>query len=175
MRKIIVIGILTAFLTSGFSTLEIYAFEKTEKNVPVFRAGNAARPIKRRKAGRFAGRWKGMVYQPGNASWQKYYFRMTLFQKGKTVTGFSRIAIAESPEYFGVMRLRGTAGGNRLSFRETKVVREKMAENSFWCVKSGTLRLVYRNGRPELRGNWRGQEGCAPGTIVLRKVSGRRK
>ncbi len=100
---------------------------------------------------------------------------MTLYRKGKTVSGFSRIAIVESPENFGVMRLRGTAGGNRFSFRETKVVREKMDPDSFWCIKKGTLRLVYRNGRQELRGNWRGQEGCAPGTIVLRKVSGRRK
>jgi hypothetical protein len=124
----------------------------------------------RRKTSKFSGRWTGKLYQPAGPAQQKYNFSLTLFQKGKKITGFSRIAVIGAPQYYGVMRLSGTIKGNRLVFREIKVTRDAPAPETFWCIKSGSLKLARKDGKTRLKGFW--QAGtCSPGTIVLRKVS----
>jgi hypothetical protein len=126
----------------------------------------------RRKHPRYSGKWKGTLYQPEGTLRTKFNFTMRLYQRGRRISGFSRIAIVDSPQYFGVMRLRGAIGKNRLSFLETKITRENPAPDSRWCIKSGRLKLGFIKGRLTLKGNWQGAD-CTPGTIVLRKVSGR--
>jgi hypothetical protein len=113
----------------------------------------------RRKTSKFSGRWTGKLYQPAGPAQQKYNFSLTL-----------RIAVIGAPQYYGVMRLSGTIKGNRLVFREIKVTRDAPAPETFWCIKSGSLKLARKDGKTRLKGFW--QAGtCSPGTIVLRKVS----
>jgi hypothetical protein len=126
-----------------------------------------------RKFPKYSGKWKGTLYQPNGTLRSKFNFMVRLYQKGRKVSGFSRITIIDAPQYFGVMRLRGTIKGNRLSFTETKIAQENTAPDSGWCIKSGKLKLINIKGKLRLKGNWRGQETCSPGTIVLRKVSGK--
>jgi hypothetical protein len=126
----------------------------------------------RRKVLKYAGKWRGILYQPDGTLRSKFNFTVRLYQKGRKISGFSRITIIGSPQYYGVMKLRGTAGRNRLSFLETKITRENPEPDSYWCIKSGKLKLVYIKGNLTLKGNWQGAN-CSPGTIVLRKVSGK--
>ena len=124
----------------------------------------------RRKTSRFAGRWRGTLYQPNDTLRSKFAFTMRLYQKGRKISGYSRIAITDSPQYFGVMRLRGTVRKKRLSFREIKITRENIESGSVWCIKSGRLKLSYVKGKPMLKGSWTAPN-CSPGTIVLRVVN----
>jgi len=125
----------------------------------------------RRKALKFSGRWKGTLSQPDGPLRAKFKFTMRLYQKGKKVSGFSRIALIDAPQYYGIMRLRGTIEKNRLMFTETRITRENPEPDSRWCIKTGKLRLAYVKGKLTLRGNWQGSD-CSPGSIVLRMVSG---
>jgi hypothetical protein len=127
----------------------------------------------RRRASKFAGKWKGILYQPDGTLRAKFNFTMRFYQKGKKISGFSRISISDAPQYYGVMRLTGTTRKNRLSFTESRVIKENLAPDSSWCIKSGKLKLTNIKGTQTLRGNWRGAATCSPGTIVLRKVSGK--
>jgi hypothetical protein len=124
----------------------------------------------RRQRSRFAGRWRGTLYQPDGTLRPKFAFTMRFYQKGARISGFSRISLQDSPQYFGVMSLKGTARKNRLSFTETKITRQNVAPDAFWCIKSGNLKLSYPQGKPVLKGNWRAPENCPSGTIVLKKV-----
>jgi hypothetical protein len=130
-----------------------------------------ARRLKaRRKAANYSGRWKGTLYQGEGGSRAKFNFSMTLYRKGRNVTGFSRIDVIESPSYYGVMRLRGTVNKNRLSFREIKITQDNPEPETVWCVKSGKLRQFVNKGRAILKGNWQAPN-CSPGSIFLRRVS----
>jgi hypothetical protein len=124
----------------------------------------------RRKTSRFAGRWNGTLYQPNGTLRSKFAFTMRLYQKGRKISGYSWISIIDSFQYYGVMRLRGTVRKKRLSFSEIKVTRENPEANSYWCIKSGNMKLAYVKGKRTLKGNWNAPS-CSPGTIVLRKVS----
>ncbi len=95
-----------AVYKSGKRTSEFSAFAKKETR--------RIRSKNRRKVLRYSGKWTGKLYQPKGPVEQKFNFSLTLYQKGKTVTGFSRIAVVGSPEYYGVMRLRGRLKRNRL-------------------------------------------------------------
>jgi len=144
----------------------------------LFLGGSAAsaqaqltKPVKNsRKAPNFAGRWKGKLYQPEGTAEQKYNFRMTLRQKGTRITGFSRIAVIGSPQYYGVIRLRGTLRRNRLVFREIKITQDAAAPGTFWCIKSGGLKLTSFKGKTRLTGAWQAPN-CAPGTVALTRIS----
>ena len=124
----------------------------------------------RRKAPNYTGKWKGTLYQSDGTVRQKFYFSMTLYRKGRNVTGFSRITEFESPLYYGVMKLRGTIKKNRLSFREVEITKDYPAPQKIWCVKSGKLRQSFKKGKPILTGNWEAPN-CNPGSIVLKRIS----
>jgi len=126
----------------------------------------------RRKFPKYSGKWKGTLYQPNGTLRSKFNFTVRLYQKGQKISGFSRIALIDATQYYGVMRLRGTIKGNRISFAETKITQENPEPDSRWCIKSGKLKLAYIKGKLTLKGNWQGAD-CTPGTIVLRKVSGK--
>lgn len=126
----------------------------------------------RRKVPKYSGKWKGMLYQPNGTLRSKFKFTAWIYQKGRKVSGFSRITIIDAPQYYGVMKLRGTIKRHRLSFMEIGITRENPEPGSRWCIKSGKLKLVYIKGKLTLKGNWQGAD-CTPGTIVLRKVSGK--
>ena len=125
----------------------------------------------RRKALKFSGRWRGTLSQPDGPLRAKFSFTMRVYQKGKKVSGYSRIALIDAPQYYGIMRLRGTIKKNRLTFTETRITRENPEPDSRWCIKTGKLRFAFVKGKLTLRGNWQGAD-CSPGIIVLKKVSG---
>ncbi len=152
----------------------LFAYEGDRKvsgfNALTKRETNRKRSTVRRKNLKYEGKWKGTLYQPDGTLRQKFNFTLRLYQKGKKVTGFSRIANIEAPQYYGVMRLKGKIKRNRLSFTEVKITQENLEPDSRWCIKSGKLKVTYQKGKPTLKGNWQGSS-CPPGTIVLRKVS----
>lgn len=133
----------------------------------------AKKETKSKRSARYAGKWKGTLYQPNGTLRSKFNFTLKLYQKGQKVSGFSRIAIIDAPQYYGVMRLRGAIRKNRLIFTETRIMRESLEPDSRWCIKSGKLKLGSVKGKLTLKGNWQGAEDCAPGTVLLRKVSGK--
>ncbi|HEY0460247.1 MAG TPA: hypothetical protein VGC97_14000 [Pyrinomonadaceae bacterium] len=143
---------------------EFNAFPKKENKA------KPSSPSARRKIGKYSGKWKGTLYQPDGTLRAKFGFAMRLYQKGKTVSGFSRITVIDSPQYYGVMRLKGTVKKNRLLFREVKITQENIETDQRWCIKSGNLKLTYIKGKLTLKGKWKAPS-CPAGTIVLRRVS----
>jgi hypothetical protein len=164
------------FQTSGTIAADKKSFiyedykKTSELNAFTNRETKSQRKVARRKTPKYSGRWKGTLYQPDGPLWSKFNFTVRLYQKGKKVTGFSRISIIDEPEYYGLMRLKGTIRRNRLSFTEIKITQENTKSGSGWCIKSGKLKLAYLKGKLTLKGNWQGPN-CSPGTILLRKVS----
>lgn len=140
----------------------------SELNTLTKKEAKPNRKAARKKTPNYSGRWTGKLYQPNGTLRSKFNFTLRLYQKGKKVSGFSRITIIDSPQYYGVMRLKGTIKRNRLSFTEVKISQENPEPDSRWCIKSGKLKLVYIKGKQTLKGNWRGSS-CSPGTIVLKR------
>lgn len=154
---------------------DLFAY-KSARKISEINAFSKKETIKRaaavRKFPNYSGKWKGTLYQPKGTLRSKFNFTARLYQKGRKVSGFSRITIIDASRYYGVMRLRGTIRGNRLSFTETRITQENLAPDSRWCIKSGKLKLSSIKGRLTLKGKWQGAD-CEPGTILLRKVSGK--
>ena len=148
----------------------LFAYKSERKISEINALAKTKRSVVRRKAPKYAGKWKGTLYQPNGTLRSKFNFTVRLYQKGQKVSGFSRITITDAPQYYGIMRLRGTIRKNRLIFTETKITQENTAPDSGWCIKSGKLKLINIKGELRLKGNWQGAD-CTPGTIVLRKVS----
>ncbi len=151
--------------------------DKSERKIPEI--NRLAKKVKRskhfavrRKVPRYSGKWKGTLYQPEGTLRSKFKFTVWLSQKGRKVTGFSRITMIDAPQYYGVMKLRGTIRGNRLSFTETRITRENIEPDAMWCIKSGKLRSAYVKGKLTLKGNWQGAN-CSPGSVFLKKVGGK--
>jgi hypothetical protein len=163
----------TALKTSA-AHKRIIAYESVRKtselNPFTVKASKLKRLAARRRAPRYSGKWKGILYQPDGTLRTKFNFTVKLYRKGRKISGFSRITIIGAPQYYGVMKLRGTVRRNRLSFTETKITQENPEPDSRWCIKSGKLKANYSKGRLMLRGSWQATD-CTPGTIVLTKVS----
>jgi hypothetical protein len=163
----------TALKTSAAHkrTIAYESGKKTSELNPFARKiSKSKRKAFRRKSQRYSGKWKGILYQPAGTIQTKFNFTVRLYSRGRKITGFSRITIIDAPQYYGVMKLRGTVRRNRLSFVETKITQENPEPDSRWCIKSGKLKANYFKGRLMLRGNWQAPD-CSPGTIVLTKVS----
>jgi hypothetical protein len=93
---------------------------------------------------------------------------MTLVQHGQNVEGTARIEEKGSPQYYGVMKLRGTVSQDGLHFEETQTIESASRSDRRWCLKSGELTYAASNGVPSLQGQWTSPD-CSPGEIEIRK------
>jgi len=166
----VILLLLSALVADGHLSAYEGNGKKAEFNAFPKKEIKAKHSVGRRKAGKYSGKWKGTLYQPDGTLRAKFGFTMRLYQKGKTVSGFSRITVIDSPQYYGVMRLKGTVKKNRLLFREVKITQENIEIDQRWCIKSGNLKLTYIQGKLTLKGKWHAPS-CPAGTIVLRRVS----
>lgn len=117
------------------------------------------------------GRWVGELRQPGNFRSPLYRYEITLDQQGESLDGSSYIAMAASPQYFGEIRITGTARPDSIVLRDAGVVRENIPQQMFWCTKTGTYRLRHLNGQLTMSGPWSAVESsCAPGETFLRRA-----
>ena len=116
------------------------------------------------KVGDLSGFWTGILRQ-GQA---QFSYQMTLVQHGQNVEGTARIEEKGSPQYYGVMKLRGTVSQDGLHFEETQTIESASRSDRRWCLKSGELTYAASNGVPSLQGQWTSPD-CSPGEIEIRK------
>jgi outer membrane protein OmpA-like peptidoglycan-associated protein len=111
-----------------------------------------------------AGVWQGVLTQPANKMVTNYAFWMEIKPSGQRVDGFARIEIDESYAY-GVTAISGNIAGDRLSYREERVVEQKNYQGFKWCKKFGRLSLDPTDG--SLRGDWYADNCQQGGEIIL--------
>jgi hypothetical protein len=112
-----------------------------------------------------SGIWVGTLYQPGGRD-KVFRFEMSVVQVGPDVAGESWIATGSD---HGLMALAGRFERGLLTFRELRFVENVHGAGWYWCIKSGTL--AFQDGSPaRLKGRWTAP-ACAPGTIVLQRLS----
>lgn len=114
------------------------------------------------------GIWVGTISQSIDGSTILYNYRMLFSQNGQNVQGATRIEITGSPQYYGVIQLRGKISGNVLRFEDVGVV-ETNPPGFVWCIKTGSLQYTFSGGVESLKGTWQGRGGCPPGEIYLEK------
>ncbi|MEO8392424.1 MAG: hypothetical protein ABI700_05465 [Chloroflexota bacterium] len=115
----------------------------------------------------FSGTWEGTLSQDAGGLAPAYDYIMEIVQLDNEISGTATIQIPAGG-YAGQLQFSGTVSGNTLSFQDTKVITSTIpAENSFWCLKRGQLKL----SGDTLSGLW-SADNCSPGTITLSRQSG---
>lgn len=111
-----------------------------------------------------AGVWQGVLTQPANKMVTNYAFWLEIKPRGTTVSGYTRIEIDESNAY-GVATISGNISGDRLTFREERLVEQKNYQGFKWCNKFGRLSLDESDG--SLRGDWFADNCQKGGKLIL--------
>ena len=118
-----------------------------------------------------AGTWEGVITQDEGGVAATYTFKIFLkTSKTKEVSGTAFVAL-EDMDIYASMRFSGTFDGTYLDLKEEKILREKMVEDFFWCLKEYQLKLLPGE-KLRLEGRWSGYTrdgGCVPGEIYLTK------
>jgi len=118
-----------------------------------------------------SGTWEGVITQDEGGVAAKYTFKIFLkTSKTKEVSGTAFVALEEI-DIYASMHFSGTFDGTYLDLKEEKILREKMIENFFWCLKEYQLKLLPGE-KLRLEGRWSGYTrdgGCVPGDIYLTK------
>lgn len=121
----------------------------------------------------FSGEWKGTLYQIGkNAIRPSYVFQMSLIQEGNRVKGASYLQLPDLKEIYATMKLVGTIKGNTLYFEEVEILKEKLLQNSYFCLKKGTLFISEEKNNYLLKGDVTGTFNalvCDPGVVDIQK------
>ncbi len=122
-----------------------------------------------------SGTWEGIITQEEGGVAHEYTFKifMKLDEEG-SVEGTAFVAL-EKMDIYASMQFTGFFDGTYISIEEEKILREKMVEGFFWCLKTYHLKLSS-NDMLELEGNWTGHtlDGfCVPGKIYLKKSAPR--
>jgi chitinase len=112
------------------------------------------------------GIWNGILTQPGN-TYDLFNFQISILQNSETITGTSRIEVANT-SYFGIMTLSGDINGNNLNFLENTIQNQNPPPGFIWCIKMGDL--LYKETVDSLIGHW-SAPGCLPGMVKLHRVS----
>jgi Domain of unknown function, YrpD len=111
------------------------------------------------------GKWKGILTQPG----KRFNYQLTLKSvELNKFTGVARIAIEDSPNYFGVMNLTGQLVDDELQIKETEISSQNIRPEWHWCLKTMNLKVVSSNNTISLDGPWF-QPGCNAGNVKLRR------
>lgn len=112
-----------------------------------------------------SGTWEGTVSQ--NNKTQAYAYQMVLSQVAEKVSGTATATSADGLAS-AQFNLAGVWERGRLVLQEVYQIDPKGAP---WCLKYATLQLgTDGQGQWQLQGPWEA-DGCAPGTMRLRKIS----
>lgn len=113
-----------------------------------------------------SGHWTGYALQGPGGTRPQFTFEMWLEQEGVNVSGRAKVAVMESPQYYGVMSVSGTMTNGRFAFQEGALLENRPEPGTWWCIKRGALRLSDDEGLPTLDGKWTAGS-CAPGSIHM--------
>jgi hypothetical protein len=108
-----------------------------------------------------AGNWSGLLTQNPDPSSQQFYYHMTIIQDGATLSGTTRIAVWDEPQYFARMTFTGTCVGDKVTFSEHVILESTTQAGWVWCIKSGELMLSEDGSGYSLVGRWWGPLGCS--------------
>jgi hypothetical protein len=121
-----------------------------------------------------SGEWNGILRQSEGGAASSYYFTLNLIQKGTVITGVSKVAFAEKPEYFAIMEVQGTFENDVLTISETKIKSEKIYDGLEWCLKNAKLKFTIQKDGFCAEGTWSGKTPsgtyCVPGSIKMCKI-----
>lgn len=121
-----------------------------------------------------SGEWNGILRQSDGGAANSYYFTLNLKQKGNVITGTSKVAFADKPNFYAIIQLKGKFKDDVLTFVETKIIEQNTFENLEWCIKKAKLNFTFKKDGFCIEGTWSGKtpngDFCAPGTIKLCKI-----
>jgi hypothetical protein len=112
----------------------------------------------------FSGTWSGTLLQDPGGITSSYIYTMTIVERNGHLEGAATIS---DEVYDGTLLFDVTTSGNALTFHDTKIITSDLPSDYFWCMKTGTLNLSPDGST--LSGSWTGENGCAPGTIMMQK------
>ena len=118
--------------------------------------------------GQTEGSWQGVLIQKNIDGTTDNYAVWAEFKSDRgRVTGKFRSEKANTP-YYKVTALEGEKGGNKISFRETNIIKENLEEGFMWCFVIADL--IYSEKDQKLKGSYSSSvKGCPPGELVLVK------
>ncbi len=118
-----------------------------------------------------SGTWEGLITQDQGGVAAQYTFKIYLkASDNEEVSGTAFVAL-EDMDIYASMHFSGTFDGTYLNLKEEEILREKMVEDFFWCLKKYRLKLLPGE-KLRLEGPWSGYTrdgGCVPGEIYLTK------
>lgn len=121
-----------------------------------------------------SGEWNGILRQSEGGAAASYYFTLDLKQKGKIITGTSKIAFVQQPEFYAIMQLKGVFKNDILTFKELKIIDQKVYDGLDWCLKSAKLNFTMKKDGFCIEGTWSGLSTggnvCSPGTLKMCKI-----
>ena len=103
------------------------------------------------------GNWQGVLTHPNDTAGfsDNFAFWLNLEQEGDTITGHSRIELANSKN-FSVMHFTGTFKNKHLDITENAWEESHMGEGIFinWCLKRMSFIYHWEDSTETLRGVW---------------------
>lgn len=121
-----------------------------------------------------SGEWNGILRQSEGGVSAYYYFVLNLKQKGNVITGTSKVSLADKPNFYAIMELKGKFKDDVLTFVETKIIEQKTFEGLEWCIKKAKLNFTIKKDGFCIEGTWSGKSGngnfCSPGTVKVCKI-----
>lgn len=121
-----------------------------------------------------SGEWNGILKQEVGGAADSYFFQLNLIQKGEKIIGTSKVYFADKPQFYAVMRLKGTFKDDILLLEEVSIKAEKGYDGLFWCLKKIKLNFTFKKDGFCIEGTWSGkgsnEQLCIPGTIKMCKI-----
>jgi outer membrane protein OmpA-like peptidoglycan-associated protein len=118
------------------------------------------------------GNWQGVLTHPNDTIGftDNYAFWLNIEQEGDTITGLSRIELANSKN-FCVMHFKGTFKNKHLDITENEWEESRMGEGLFinWCLKRMSFIYHWEDSTETFRGVWSSSNDCGPGEIYLHR------
>lgn len=121
-----------------------------------------------------SGEWNGVLRQSAGGAASSYYFTLNLKHNGSVITGTSKVAFVDKPQYYAIMQLKGKFKDDVLTFEETKIIEQKTYDGLEWCRKKAKLDFTIKKDGFCIDGTWSGKapngDFCAPGMIKVCKI-----
>lgn len=118
-----------------------------------------------------SGTWEGVITQDEGGVAEEYTFKVFLKELEDGELRGRAFVTLEKADIYAEMLISGVSDGTYISIIEEEILREKMIDNFFWCLKSYRLKLSAGN-KLRLEGRWSGDTpdgDCVPGAIQLEK------
>jgi hypothetical protein len=121
-----------------------------------------------------SGEWNGVLKQEVGGAASDYYFQLNLIQKGEKISGTSKVYFIDKPQFYAVMRLKGTFKNDILLLEEIRIIDKKGYKGMKWCIKKAKLHFTFKKDGFCIAGTWSGSSTkdvvCVPGTIKMCKI-----